>query len=162
MAKKAKQSTDLKINAIKDSIVLVMRQELQAFLLEMTKLLELRINADLTETPIINDKHLPDYDTPDITNVVLVEHSVNENENTLVNSKLPSVVERSQPSKLSNAETKKVKLIFGDFLERVHGSDEGKLNDAVDFWEKALNHVNVGRTMERLRYAPPVLSKVSE
>lgn len=126
---------------IVDLVRLAIRKELQGFLSEMAKLLRSRPDDNPTEVPIANVQHSSHYDKG--------EQSVG-----LINSKLPCV--------LNNAEAKRVKLIFGDFLERVHNRDEEKLKGAVDFWNKALNNVNVGRVMERLRYAPPVTSKVMD
>ena len=127
------------IDELKDLVGLAVRKELQRFLSEIAKLLQSRPDDNPTEVQIANVQHSSYCDK-------------NEQSVSFTNSKLPRV--------LNNAETKKVKLIFGDFLEHVHGGDEEKLNDAVDFWSKALNHVNVGRTIERLRYAPPPVSKV--
>lgn len=195
-------STDLKIDALKDSIGLAIRKELQGFLSEMAKLLRSRPDDSPTEVPILRDEQSPDYPTPDhpgaglpqnetgqpesagessgqhetsapVTDVhpgkaaetvqsQLVDETVNEDELlkggqsiSLTDSKTLPSAERSQSSTVRDVEAKRADLVFGHFLERIHGGDEAKLNAAVEFWEKALGDQKVMRMLERCIVGPP-------
>lgn len=134
--------------SIEDLVVLVVRRELRVFFSDILKLLRSPLDNPI-EVPITNDQ---------TSSYQLVDDTVND-DNILPSversqSSISDVGQNSRTSFLNRmrrcGHTEKAGLVFGNFLERVHGGDEAKLNDAVEFWGKAFDDVNVGRMLERL------------